>query len=154
MFVLSTSHIHAQCGRGGFIKLIKSGLPKRASLCGLALIWVSGNESDNKKRRMLALFQIMFYIMHNGCQRAPLHTMTGQATHDTCKSSTLIKSFNHFGLSVSYDEIFRFRYHNDMACITVEKQEKFPIYLQTYIMNLYCEFVTIQWLFPCHDGIC
>ncbi len=77
--------------------------------------------SQGKKRKMLALFQIMYYIMHNGRKRTPLHMMNGQAIHETCKSSTLIKSFNHFGLSVSYDEILR--YHSDLASLTVTNSQ-------------------------------
>ena len=74
--------------------------------------------SAGKQRKMISLLQIMYYILHNGRKRTPLHLMNGQAIHDTCKSSTLIKSFNHFGMCVSYDEILR--YHNDMVWLTVE----------------------------------
>jgi hypothetical protein len=74
--------------------------------------------SETKRRKMMALFQIMFFIIHNGRKRTPLHMMNGQAIHEACKSSILITSFNHCGLSISYDEIRQ--YHNDMAALTVE----------------------------------
>ena len=74
--------------------------------------------SDDKRRKMSSLFQIMFYIMHNGCKRTPLHVMNSEAIYDACKSATLITSFNHFGLCLSYDELMRFQ--NDMATFTVK----------------------------------
>ena len=44
--------------------------------------------------------------------------MNAQAIHKASKSKTLMTSFNHFSLSVSYDELLR--HHNDLAKLTVE----------------------------------
>ena len=43
----------------------------------------------------------------------PLHLLKAEMIHNTCRSKTLITSFNHYGLCVSYDELVR--YHNNMA---------------------------------------
>lgn len=77
--------------------------------------------SEMKKRRMIALYQILYYNIHHGKQRTPLHIMNAQAIHETCKSSTLIKSFNHFGLMISYEELKR--YHNNMASLIVKSAQ-------------------------------
>lgn len=74
--------------------------------------------SASKCRQMQALFQIMFYNLHHGKKRTPLHILNSQVIYDTCKSATLIKGFNHFGLCSSYDELMR--HHNDIASYTVE----------------------------------
>ena len=67
---------------------------------------------------MNSLFQIMFYILYNGSKRTPLHIMNSEAIYDSCKSATLITSFNHFGLCTSYDELLRFQ--KDLASFTVD----------------------------------
>ena len=77
--------------------------------------------SDEKRRKANSLFQIMFFMLHNGCKRTPMHIMNSEAIYDACKSSTLITSFNHFGLCTSYDELLRFQ--NDMASFTIEASE-------------------------------
>ena len=69
--------------------------------------------SKSRSRQIKALFQIMFYNIHNGTKKTPLHSLISQVMYDTCKSATLIKSFNRFGLCTSYDELMR--NHNDMA---------------------------------------
>lgn len=63
---------------------------------------LSGSISNSKCLKVTELFQIMHYILTNGSQRTPLHIMNGLATHDTCRNSTLIKSLNHIGVSISY----------------------------------------------------
>ena len=74
--------------------------------------------SETKKRKMVALYQILYFILHNRRRRTPLRIMNAQAIHEASKSKTLITSFNHFSLSVSYDELLR--YHNDLAKLTVK----------------------------------
>lgn len=59
---------------------------------------------------------ILFYMTEK--KRTPLHTMTGLAVHNTCKSSALIKSLNRTGMSISYDEVQRCR--TNLASFTVE----------------------------------
>ena len=48
-----------------------------------------------------------------------MHIMNAQAIHETCKSRTLIPSFNHLGQCIGYDKVRR--YHTDMATLTAEK---------------------------------
>lgn len=77
--------------------------------------------SHRIRRRMVALYQILYYNVHHGRYRTPLHIMNAQAIHEACKSSTLIKGFNRFGLTISYDELLR--YHNDMASLIVQSAQ-------------------------------
>ena len=77
--------------------------------------------SSSKCRQMLALFQIMFYNLHNGRSRTPLHMLNNQAVYATCKSATLITSFNHFGLCTCYHKVMR--NHTAMASFIVESCE-------------------------------
>ncbi len=82
--------------------------------------------SIKKKQKALSLYQILYFLLHNGRRRTPLHMMGAEAIHSACKSKTLITSFNHFGLTMSYDELMR--YHNDMASYVVESHgENIPL---------------------------
>lgn len=83
--------------------------------------------SPSKRLKITALFQIMYYILNNGTQRTPLHVMNGLAVHDASRNSILIKSLNHLGMSVSYDEVLRYR--NDLARYTVlmARKENVPL---------------------------
>ena len=74
--------------------------------------------SDIKRRKMRALHQIMYFNVHNGSKRTPLHILNAQSIHDKCKSKELITSLNHYGLAISYNELQR--YHNDMARLIVQ----------------------------------
>ena len=61
-----------------------------------------------------------------------MHIMNAQAIHETCKSSTLIPSFNHLGQCIGYDKVRR--YHTDMASLTAEKNSNdvpIPSHLDT-----------------------
>lgn len=77
--------------------------------------------SDVKMKRILSTFQCMFYNVHQGHKRTPLHVMNSVAIHNTCKSKTLITNFNRFGLCVSYNELMRI--HHDLASFTVQSSE-------------------------------
>ena len=68
---------------------------------------------------MVALFQTFYYVIHNRHKKTPMHIMNGQAIRETCKSSTLIRSFNHLGQCIGYDKVRR--YHTDMATLTADK---------------------------------
>ena len=81
---------------------------------------------SSKQRKLLALFQILFFIVNKGRKRTPFHLMKSEAIYNTCKSKTLISSLNHFGLGVSYDEVLR--YHTDMvAYISEISENKIPL---------------------------
>ena len=73
---------------------------------------------NTKAKKLKALYQIMYYIVHNGKRRTPLHIMNAEAVHAVCKSKTLVTSLSHFGLAISYPELVR--YHNDMASYILE----------------------------------
>ena len=77
--------------------------------------------SDAKMKQILSTFQFMFYNVHQGHKRTPFHVMNSVAIHDTCKSKTLISSFNKFGLCISYDELMRI--HHDIASYTAQSAE-------------------------------
>ena len=67
---------------------------------------------------MVALYQILYFILRNGRRRTPLHIINAQAIHKANKTKTLIASFNHFSLCIRYDELLR--HHVDLAKLTVE----------------------------------
>ena len=66
----------------------------------------SGQDCSDAKLK-LSTFQFLFYNAHQGHKLTPLHVMNSVAIHDTCKSKTLISSFNQFGLCINYDELMR-----------------------------------------------
>ena len=75
--------------------------------------------SLSRRRKIAALLQTLYYVIHNGHKRAPMHIMNAQPIQDTYKSITLIQSCNHLDLRIGYDEVRR--YHTDMATLTAEK---------------------------------
>ncbi len=80
----------------------------------------------SKERKLLSLYQIMYYIIHNGKKRTPLHIMNAESIHTACRSRTLITKMNRYGLAVSYNEICR--YEDDMASYLVESaKERVPL---------------------------
>lgn len=74
--------------------------------------------SEQKCRQVQGLTQTLYYILHRGRKRTPMHMMNSQAIYEACRSATLITSFNRYGLCISYDEVQR--YHNDMGRFIVE----------------------------------
>lgn len=75
-------------------------------------------QDSSKMRKLLSVYQIIFYILHNGKKRTPLHMMNSESIFSVSRSKTLISSLNRFGLAISYDEILR--YHSDMASLVAE----------------------------------
>ena len=117
--------------------------------------------SKSKEKQMLAIYQIMYFVLHSGQKRTPLHIMNGQAIHETCKSKTLISSFNHCGLCVSYDEILR--YHTNMANFVVEKSDEFTplpsqfdrkMFTTGALDNFDHEELTLSGIGGSHDTVC
>lgn len=80
----------------------------------------NGTASKVKQHAMQlsCLFQIIYYKLHNGSKKTPLHMMTGHSIYDRCKSKELITSMNRVGVSISYSEVLRAR--NLLAAYTVE----------------------------------
>ena len=77
--------------------------------------------SVSRRRKLQSLFQIMYFNVHNGRKRTPLHIMNSEAIYESCKSATLITSFNHLGLCISYQELMR--HQTDMATYSVESSK-------------------------------
>ena len=66
-------------------------------------------------------FQFLYFNVHQGHKLTPLYVMNSVAIHGTCKSKTLISSFNKFGLCISYDELMYI--HRNIASYTVQSVE-------------------------------
>ena len=64
-----------------------------------------------------SLFQIMFYNLHSGNKRTPLHVMNAVEIYERCKSRELITSFNRSGLCISYASMKKHR--NDLAKLAI-----------------------------------
>ena len=64
---------------------------------------------DRKITKLKALYQIMYYNVHNGRRRTPLHLIAAHNIYDKCKSQKLITSLNQIGVCISYNEIQRER---------------------------------------------
>ena len=73
----------------------------------------NGSAHSPKLRKLKSVFQVLYFMVHNGRRRTPLHPMCAEGIHATCKSKTLITSPNHLGISLSYNEILR--YQTDLA---------------------------------------
>ena len=80
--------------------------------------------SNPNRLQIHSMFQMMYYILHNGRKRTPLHIMNSEAIydHDQCKSASLITSYNHLGMCISYNKLMRFQ--SDMASYIVEASEE------------------------------
>ena len=47
-----------------------------------------------KAIKIKSLYQIMYYIWHNGRKNTPLHVITGPSVYDRCKSREIITTLN------------------------------------------------------------
>ena len=80
-----------------------------------------------KAIKIKSLYQIMYYILHNGRKNTPLHIMTGHNVYDTCKSRELITTLNRVGVSTSYNEVRRARSNLANFCFTSSENSNVPI---------------------------
>ena len=55
-----------------------------------------------KSIKLMSLYQMMYFILHNGKKDTPLHIMTAHSIWEKCKSKELITTFNHLGVCRSY----------------------------------------------------
>ena len=74
---------------------------------------------SNVTAKLMSLIQIMYYKINHGKKKTPLHVMNSHAIYDTCKSRTLITSFNRLGLCESYNSVKRQR--RDLAKYAIIK---------------------------------
>ena len=64
-------------------------------------------KSATTQRRCDALFQVAYFMIHNGMKKTPRHIANAQAIHNLSRSKTLITMFNRQGLCCSYDDVLR-----------------------------------------------
>ena len=70
---------------------------------------VKNDQFPGKYPKIGSLFQIMYYDLHNGYKKTPLHIMNACEIYEKCKSKELITSFNQSGLCISYNSMKRHR---------------------------------------------
>ena len=70
-------------------------------LCGQRSI------SDEFDRKSYVIFQQIYYFVHNGTKKSPLHMSIAQSIHNECRSKKLSKIMNRLSISISYDELER-----------------------------------------------
>ena len=63
--------------------------------------------SDEFDRKSYVIFQQIYYFVHNGTKKTPLHVSIAQSIHNECRSKKLIKIMNRLCISISYDELER-----------------------------------------------
>ena len=63
--------------------------------------------SDEFARKSYVIFQQIYYFVHSGTKKTPLHVSIAQSIHNECRSKKLIKIMNRLGISISYDELER-----------------------------------------------
>lgn len=61
--------------------------------------------SDGKMRKILSVYQVMFYIVNNGRKRTPLHMLNSEAIYNACRSKTLIFAIIVIWLHISLNQI-------------------------------------------------
>ena len=120
-----------------------------------------GKYSHRWNLKAQTLLQIMYYICHHGARKTPLHMMVGESIHQKCRSKTLITSFNHIGLSVSYHEVIR--HHHNLAQYAV-KQSPFQVPMPSHFKrdsftmgafdNFDHEEATLSGVGGSHDTVC
>lgn len=82
---------------------------------------------EDTKKKSDTLFQIIYYIFHNGLKKTPFHVCTAQAIHETCKSKTLITSLNHIGLCISYESLQRMNYSFAARAVSLSENNRVPL---------------------------
>ena len=87
----------------------------------------SGDISTQRCRKVQSLFQIMYYICHNGRKRTPLHIMCAEFAHSLGRGGKIFTScLNHMGLSLSYDSLRRYQY-DIAAYTTLNNKDTIPL---------------------------
>ena len=56
---------------------------------------------------MSRVFQQIYYFVHNGTKKSPLHMSIAQSIHNECRSKKLSKIMNRLSIFISYDELER-----------------------------------------------
>ena len=69
--------------------------------------------------KIKSLFQLIYYNIHNGKKKTPLHIMNSKAIYQKCKSRELLTSFNLLGLCTSRKETKLHR--NNLAKLAISR---------------------------------
>ena len=81
----------------------------------------SNDFKDRKVTKLKALYQIMFYMVHNGTHKIPLHLMVSHDIYEKSKSREVITALNRTGMFVSYNEVMSPR--EDLARYTIAESK-------------------------------
>ena len=65
------------------------------------------NKSASITKICDTIFHIVYYLIHNGQKKTPLHVSLCECVYDTCRSKALIQIKNRLLLCISYDEMER-----------------------------------------------
>ena len=80
--------------------------------------------------KIKSLFQLIYYNIHNGKKKTPLHIMNSSAIYEKCKSRELLASFNRLGLCTSYKKTKLHR--NNLAKLAISRSSDTGIPLATH----------------------
>lgn len=76
--------------------------------------------SVSRCRKIQSLFQVMFYIKHNGRKKTPMHVMNPESVHSLGRGGKIVtQMLNREALCISYPELRRLQH--DVASFTAEK---------------------------------
>ena len=83
--------------------------------------------SEDLTRKCDTLFQQIFYLIHNGRKKTPLHVSLTQSIHDKCQSKQLMQILNNLGMCVNYEEMLRTDYNLADRLIRSCGENKVPL---------------------------
>lgn len=63
--------------------------------------------SPQVQLKCISVFQILFYLIHNGIKNTPLHIGLAQTIHEMTRSKLLLRIMSRLGITVSYDALER-----------------------------------------------
>ena len=82
---------------------------------------------ENIIQKCDTIFEIIYYLVHNGKKKNLLHLTLCKSIHDTCRSKKLIAIMNRIRLFVGYDE-FEIAYIKlDTQNIESARENKVPV---------------------------
>lgn len=78
-----------------------------------------GALSSQRCRKVQSLFQVMYYVHHQGRRRTAMHIMNAESVHSLGRAGKIVtQTLNHEGLAISYPELRR--YQCDFASFTAQ----------------------------------
>ena len=87
----------------------------------------SHNFKDRKVTKLKALYQITFYMIHNGKRKTPFHLMVSHNIYEKCKSQEVITALSRTGMCVSYNELMSAREDLPRCTIAESKDCHIPL---------------------------